>query len=188
MSIDPTRPNVFTCIRRGAAFLLARFAGVVYIQWHERRGRRRLRIVPFPFEVTAMDLIFPDDGLVEQLKRILNGTVKYHLFTNNVTPTLADTVATYTEASWTGYAAVSKTFTDYTINGVSGHNGFAIASPIAFSNTSGSSQNAYGYYVTDSGGTILLAAARFDSAPVSIPNGGSTSVVPVWGDYSQLSS
>lgn len=135
-----------------------------------------------------MDLLFPNDGLVEQLTRILNGTVKYHLFTNNVMPTLADTVSTYTEAAWTGYAAVSKTFSDFTINGVSGNLGFAIASPIAFSNSSGSSQAAYGYYVTDSAGAILLAAARFDSAPVSIPNGGSTSVVPVWGDYSQLSA
>lgn len=135
-----------------------------------------------------MDLIFPDAGLVEQLTRILNGTVKYRLFTNNVTPSLGDTVSTYTEAAWSGYAAHSLTFSDYAINGVSGHNGFAIGSPISFSNSSGGAVNAYGYYVTDSGGTILLAVARFDSAPVSIPSGGNTSVVPVWGDFSQLAS
>jgi len=135
-----------------------------------------------------VDLIFPDDGLVEQLNRILTATVKYRLFTNNVTPALGDVVATYTEAAWTGYAAVSQTFSDFTINGVSGHNGFAIAPPISFSNSSGSPVNAYGYFVTNSGGTILLAVARFDSAPVTIANGGSTSVVPVWGDYSQLSA
>lgn len=134
-----------------------------------------------------MDLIFPDDGLVEQLTRILNGGIKYHLFTNNVTPDLGDIVSTYTEAAWTGYAAVAQSFSDYAINGVSGHNGFAIATPISFSNSSGGSVNAYGYYVTNTAGTKLLAAARFDSAPVSIPNSGSTQVVPVWGDLSQLS-
>lgn len=135
-----------------------------------------------------MDLIFPDAGLVEQLKRILNGTVKYRLFTNNLTPSLGDAIGAYTEATWTGYAAVSQTFSDYTINGVSGHNGFAIAPPVTFNNSGGSPQNAYGYYVTDSGNTILLASARFDSAPVVVPAGGSTQVVPVWGDFSQLAS
>lgn len=136
----------------------------------------------------TMDLLFPDDGLVMQLTRILTATVKYHLYTNNYTPDLAATLSSVTEASWTGYAAVSLTDSNYTITGVTAHNGYAIAAPISFSNTSGSSQNAYGYYVTDSSATKLLAIARFDSAPLSIANGSSAQVVPVWGDFSQLSS
>lgn len=136
-----------------------------------------------------MDLLFPDAGLVFQLEQILNATVKYRLFTNNVTPTLADTVATYTEAAWAGYGGpISQTFSNFTLNGVTGHNGYALAPPISFGNSSGSSQAAYGYYVTDTGGTILLAAARFDSPPVTVPNGGALVVVPTWGDFSQLSS
>jgi len=135
-----------------------------------------------------MDLIFPDNGLVFQLEQILNATVKYRLFTNNITPSLSDTVSTYTEAVFSGYAPVSQTFSNFTLNGVTGHNGYALAAPINFTNSSGSSVNVYGYFVTDTTGTILLAAARFDSAPVAIPGGGSTQVVPTWGDFSQLTS
>jgi hypothetical protein len=135
-----------------------------------------------------MDLLFPDDGLVYQLQRILDTTVKYRLFTNNVTPTLASVVATLTEAAWAGYAAVNQDITNFTIQGVSGHNGYALAAPIAFSNTSGAPVTTYGYFVTDNGGTKLLAVARFDSAPITIPDGQSFNVVPVWGDFSGLSS
>lgn len=133
-------------------------------------------------------LAFPDPGLVWQLEQILTATVKYRLFTNNYTPTLSDVVGDYTEAAWTSYAAITQAWADFTINGVSGHNGFALAPPISFSNGSGSPVSAYGYFVTDSTGAILLAAARFDSAPVTIAAGGTALVVPTWGDFSQLSS
>jgi hypothetical protein len=135
-----------------------------------------------------MDLLFPDDGLVYQLQKILATTVKYRLFTNNVTPTLAFTVASLTEAAWAGYAAVSQDISNYTVIGVSGHNGYALAAPVAFSNTSGAPVTPYGYFVTDNGGTKLLAVARFDAAPVTIPDGQSYNVVPVWGDFSGLTS
>jgi hypothetical protein len=135
-----------------------------------------------------MDLLFPDQGLVYQLQQILTAGVKYHLFSNNYTPTLDTLLSNLVEASWSGYTAVSLTWSSYSINGVSSHSGFALASPISFGNSSGSSQNAYGYYVTDSGNTLLLAVARFDAPPVVIPNGGTATVIPVWGDFSQLSS
>jgi len=135
-----------------------------------------------------MNLLFPDEGLVTQLTRILNGTVRYHLYTNNLTPDLDTVLGDLTEAAWTGYASVTKTFSDYTISGVAGHAGYAIAAPTSFSNGSGSPVNTYGYYVTDSGSTLLLAIARFDGAPLSIAAAGSLPVVPVWGDFSQLSA
>jgi hypothetical protein len=135
-----------------------------------------------------MDLLFPDNGLVEQLTRVLNGSVKYRLYTNNYTPDLNAVLASVTEAAFAGYANVSQTFANFTLNGVSGHQGFAIAPPVSFSNTSGGPVNVYGYYVTDSGGTLLLAIARFDSAPIVIPNGGNVQVIPIWGDQSLLSS
>lgn len=135
-----------------------------------------------------MDLIFPDQGLVFQLSQTLQGGVRYHLFTNNIVPALGTTLADLVEATWAGYANVLQSWSDYTTTGVSGHNGFAIAPPINFGNTSGSPQSAYGYYVTDAGITLLLAVAAFDSPPVVIPNGGSESVVPTWGNLSELSS
>jgi hypothetical protein len=135
-----------------------------------------------------MDLLFPDQGLVYQIEQILAAGVRYHLFVNNITPTLGTVLSGLTEASFTGYASVSLSWSNYTLNGVSGHNGYALAPPIVFTNSSGSPQNVYGYYVTDSANTLLLAVALFDSAPVSIPNGGTETVLPTWGDFSQLSS
>lgn len=135
-----------------------------------------------------MDLLFPDQGLVYQLRQILTAGVKYHLYTNNVTPTLSTTLAALTEAAWGGYVALSQSWTNYTINGFTGHAGYALAPPITFFNTSGAPVTAYGYYVTDNANALLLAVARFDSAPITIPDGQSWNVVPTWGDFSGLSS
>jgi hypothetical protein len=135
-----------------------------------------------------MDLLFPDDGLIYQLKSILSSTVNYHLFTNNVVPTLSTVLSGLTEAAWSGYAPIGQNWSDFTMNGVAGHNGYGIAPPITFSNSSGSPVTAYGYYVTDTTNTILLAIALFDSAPITIAAGGTWNVVPIWGDFSGLSS
>lgn len=135
-----------------------------------------------------MDLLFPDNGLVYQLNKILTAGVKYRLFTNNLVPALTNTLASVTEAAWAGYVSVSQDWTNFTINGVTSHNGFAIAPPIAFSNASGAPVTTYGYYVTDTANTVLLAIARFDSAPITIPDGQAQNVVPTWGDFSGLSS
>jgi hypothetical protein len=97
-------------------------------------------------------------------------------------------LSNYTEAAFGGYAAVSQSWSNYTLNGVAAHQGYAIAAPINFTNSSGGPQNVYGYYVTDSTSTILLAAAEFDAPPVTIPSGTPFTMVPNWGDLSQLSS
>jgi hypothetical protein len=93
-----------------------------------------------------------------------------------------------TEAAWTGYASITRTWSDYTINGVAANAGYAIAAPITFTNSSGGTVNPYGYYVTDTGSTLLLAIARFDGAPTPILASGSLNVIPTWGDFSQLTA
>jgi hypothetical protein len=133
-----------------------------------------------------MDLVFPNQGLKEQLQRILTSGFNWRLFTNNITPTRSNVLSDFTEAIFSGYAPWFQQWTDFTLNGVSGNTGYAIAPPVAFSNSSGSDQQVYGYFVTDTGNTMVVAAARFDGAPVTIPNGSSIAVVPTWGDVSQL--
>jgi hypothetical protein len=136
-----------------------------------------------------MDLLFPDQGLVYQINKILSAGVNYHLFANSIVPTLSTTLAGLTEAAWAGYGGpIAQTWADFVINGVSSHSGFAIAAPISFGNTSGVSQNAYGYYITDSANSLLVGVALFDSPPIVIPSGGTCVVVPVYGDFSQLSA
>jgi hypothetical protein len=140
-----------------------------------------------PSGENEMQQIYPDEGLVTQLVRIMGDDVHYHLFVNDVTPDRDTVLADFTEAAFTGYVEVTVEAADFTIDGVSAHVGYIQAPPITFSNGSGVDQDAYGYYVTDVGDTEVLAAARFDAAPVTKPDGDQWSVIPVWGDSSSLS-
>jgi hypothetical protein len=135
-----------------------------------------------------MDQIYPDNGLVAWLKAMVTPSVNYHLYTNNHLPGLSDTISTYTEAAWSGYAAISVADTAFTFTQVTAHVGAVQAPNISFTNTSGSAQSVYGYFVTDSTNTYLLAAAQFDGAPISIPNGNAQAVTPLFANYSALTS
>lgn len=77
-----------------------------------------------------------------------------HLFQNNHTPVDGDTVATFTEANFVGYAAA----------GAPSWGTPSTANPSVMSTTSGvtftcslSAQSVYGYYALDSGGNLLFA-------------------------------
>jgi len=133
-----------------------------------------------------MQQFYPDDGLVFQLLQIVADDVRYHLFTNDFTPDRDTVLADLTEAAWTGYAYVDVAPGDFATSGVAGHVGYIQAPPITFDNGSGADQSAYGYYVTNVAGTKLLAAARFDSAPITKPDGDQFTVIPVWGDSSAI--
>lgn len=130
-----------------------------------------------------MNQIYPDAGLVQLNLRSLAATVRYRLFTNNATIDRSTVLAGLTEAAWTGYINVPLTDVDFTLNGVVSHVGYSIALPVNFANSSGSTQTAYGYYVTDTTNTYLLAVAKFDS-PRTILDGTSLQVTPSWGDFS----
>jgi hypothetical protein len=131
-----------------------------------------------------------DNGLIGILQRFISAGFHYHLFSNNVTIGTGTTLASLTEVTATGYAAVTVSSGAFTLVGLASHNGSVMASPIGFgTNSSGGSVNCYGYYVTDTSNTVLLAAANFDSAPVAVPNGSAFPlVVPVFGDFSQYTS
>lgn len=135
-----------------------------------------------------MDQLFPNEGLVSQLYAILATTPVWRLYTNNVPPQLTTILALLFEGAWAGYAAVPQGAGNFTISGVAGNNGYAIAPPITFANTSGAPVTVYGYYVTDAANTMLLAIAQFDGAPLTIEDGDTLPVVPIWGDFSGLGS
>jgi hypothetical protein len=131
-----------------------------------------------------MRQLYPDAGLVEQLRRIATGGLRFHLFVNNYTPALDANFGSIVEASFTGYAPVDLDETDFTASGVTGHVGFMLAAPISFLNSSGAPVDAYGYYVSDTGDAQFLAIARFDLAPITKADGESFIVVPTWADFS----
>lgn len=133
-----------------------------------------------------MDQIYPDEGLIEQLEKILADGVEYFLFTNNVTPGKGTVLADLTPAGWTGSTAITLDTSDFATTGVTSHAGVALGAPISWTNGSGGDQTCYGYGVRNIAGTKLWAAARFDSAPITKADGESFTVVPIWGDSSQF--
>jgi hypothetical protein len=133
-----------------------------------------------------MNQIYPDQGLVELLTRLVTPSVHYHLFTNNIIPDLSTTLGALVEAAWAGYAVVTVLPGAFTIGTVTAHVGTIIAAPISFFNTSGGDVTPYGYYVTDAGNTKLYAITLFSGAPITIPDGGSQQVVPIFGDFSRF--
>lgn len=135
-----------------------------------------------------MNQIYPDQGLADWLDELLANDLVYHLYTNDVTPSRATVLTDLTEAAWGGYATVTRTSADWPLRGVLGHVAFGQGLPCEFLNSTAGTITAYGYYVTDSGATILKAVARFDSAPVSKAIGESFLVPARVGDFSGLSS
>lgn len=131
-----------------------------------------------------MALVHPNEGAQEALRRWLNysatGDVKLHLFKSNTTPGETDTVATYTEATFTGYAAVTLTGASWTVTNADPAS--ASYAKQTFTSSAGSqNENVYGYYVTNSGGTILMWAERFSDGPYNVVNNGDKiEVTPVF--------
>lgn len=92
------------------------------------------------------------------------------LWTNNITPAETDTTATYTEASGSGYAAISIPSSDWTVT--SGDPTTAVCVEKTFTLTGALTVYGYGLKRTTAG-TIAMAE-RFSDGPYVIPAGGGT--------------
>ena len=100
------------------------------------------------------------------------------LFKNDITPAEADVVGGYTEATFTGYAAVTLTGASWTITPGS----IPQASYAEQAFTSSADQTAqiiYGYYITRATAADLVAAERFTTPPTIQFNGDSIELTPV---------
>lgn len=122
-----------------------------------------------------MALVAPNVGVQEILRRALNysatGNVVLRLYSSNTTPGETDTTATYTEATFTGYSAITLTGASWTVTNADP----AVASYAeqTFTSSAGSQNQAiYGYYVTNAAGTVLMWAERFTDGPYTIVNNG----------------
>jgi len=135
-----------------------------------------------------MDQLYPDSGLTYILLAVIQNGFTWHLFTNDFLPQLDDTLDNYTEAAWSGYAPQFVEGSTFVADPVSGHVGAVEAPPLAWVNSSPRTQSVCGYFVTDSSGTVLIAAARFDDAPRVVPQGSGFTLAPVIANYSGLSS
>src|SRR5262249_55847391 len=105
-----------------------------------------------------MTLKLVDTGLQRKLTDLAsawNSTpLKLHLYKSNTTPTTSSTVGSFTESTFPGYAA--QNITGWAYDTVAAHVADMIATMNTFTrSTTGTAENVYGYYVTDSAGTTL---------------------------------
>lgn len=118
-----------------------------------------------------MALVFPDVGENKALDHLVNRVAPENLvlrlFTSNTTPAEGDTAGTYTEASGSGYSAITLTGASW---------GAASGGSIAFAQQTftftGALGNVYGYYYTEATSGVLIAAERFSDGPYNIANNG----------------
>jgi len=91
------------------------------------------------------------------------------LFTNDVTPSEADTAATYTEAIGSGYSAITLTGASWTITEGSPSTASYAEQTFTFTGALG---NVYGYYLTRATSGRIAFAERFSAAPFAIATNG----------------
>lgn len=122
-----------------------------------------------------MALVLSSSGLTEFLGNIFSsGTLTVCLYQSNTTPTVSSTAGSFTESTFSGYSRKTIAYSDWSSPTMV--SGVAVVAAPDLSWTSTSSQSCYGYYVLDSGGTLLWAEL-FPSAQ-TLTNGSVITVTP----------
>lgn len=126
-----------------------------------------------------MALLVPNDGEEIALKLLVNKAspenLVLRLFTNNKTPAEADVAADYTEASGSGYSAITLTGANWTVT--PGAPTEASYAQQTFTIT-GALGNVYGYFLTQTTSGKLVWAERFAAGPYNLQNGDTLKVTP----------
>lgn len=120
-----------------------------------------------------MTLVVPNAGEGLALQNFLNKTTPQNqtlkLYKSNTTPAETDTAATYTEATFTGYASKALTGASWTVT--EGAPSSAAAAQQTFTSSADqTTENIYGYFVVQTTSGIIMWAERFTAAPYAITN------------------
>ena len=127
-----------------------------------------------------MALLVPDVGENLILEMIVNKTAAQNLdlwlFQSNTTPAEGDTLATYTEATFSGYAEIALTGASW---GAASGGTIAYAQQTFTHDGGGTSNSIYGYLLQQTTSTTLLWVERDGSAPFTMDtNGDNIKVTP----------
>lgn len=123
-----------------------------------------------------MALLFPQNGEVVALSYLTNKVTTtenlvLRLFQNNITPAATDTAATYTQATFTGYASVTLTGASWTVT--AGNPSTATYAQQTFTSSANqATQQIYGYYLVRASSLDIVYAERFSDGPYPITNNG----------------
>lgn len=117
-------------------------------------------------------IVTPNVGEVDNLQKYLNEALTVKLYSNDLTPALGDTNASFTEVSGGGYSAVPLTFATWTIVGgtptLAEYGSFV---DFNFSGVTSGPGTIYGYYVVNAS-DVVKWAQRFAVVPF-VPIDGS---------------
>lgn len=122
-----------------------------------------------------MALLVPDEGEIDALEYYTNRASPQNLvlklFTSNTVPAETDTPTSYTEATFTGYAAL--TLTGATWTAPSGDPKTTTYPEQTFTSTADQAEQLiYGYFMTRVTSGKLALVERFDAGPYSIKYNG----------------
>jgi hypothetical protein len=122
-----------------------------------------------------MALNVPDVGENVALENFVNKTAPQNpvlrLYKNNITPSDTDTTATFTEATFPGYASITLTGASW--NAASAGS-ISFSAQQTFTCTGVATDDIYGYYINQVTSTILMWAERDGAAPFAVRNNGDT--------------
>ena len=120
-----------------------------------------------------MALNVPDVGENIALEAFVNKTAGQNaimkLFINNITPSDTDVAATYTEATFPGYATI--TLAGATWNAAAGGT-ITYSAQQTYTCSGVATDNVYGYYMVQAVSGVLMWSERDGSAPFAIRNSG----------------
>jgi hypothetical protein len=137
-----------------------------------------------------MKLEFADESLLDILAAISPGSgagLFWKLFTNDFTPAVGNVLADFTFASAT-WAELQVAPAAFTITQLAGHQASIQANNIVFTNSGGSIVSVYGYAITNTAKTKIVAATRFDDAPIVMDLLAQLPVTPILGMQSYYAS
>lgn len=119
--------------------------------------------------------------------KVAAGALKLRLYTSNTTPGHADTVATYTEmGAVQGYSLITLATATWaagvagtgTGTAVANHASIGYAQQTFTASGAGGAQTVFGYFITDSGGTVLLGAEKFATSKSYAIAGDAIKITP----------
>lgn len=124
-----------------------------------------------------MALLVPNVGEQKIAQLITNSAattgenLMIRLFKSNTTPTSTMTLTDYTEATFTGYAAVAATSASWTIT-PGAPTSAAQTAASTFTCSAATSESIYGYYISQENSSTLMWSERFSDGPYVLTNNG----------------
>lgn len=116
-----------------------------------------------------MALVVPDVGENKILEAIVNKTapenLSLRLYVNNITPAETDTTATYTIATFPGYASITLTGANWN---AAASGSISYNAQQTFTASGVSTDDVYGYYLVQTTSGVLMWAERAATAPFAV--------------------